>query len=100
MKIYPIVEHEAADERMKRKAQSAKKMMDEHYPLAGLWSGDDLFLSGSRWAVSLARYPASRSSLMFFSMTEEAMHLPYALDPDMVGVLSRNGVDRSLSAGG
>ena len=42
MKIYPIVEHEAADERMKRKAQSAKKMMDEHYPLAGLWSGDDL----------------------------------------------------------
>ena len=33
---------------------------------------------------SLARYPASRSSVMSFSLTEEAIHLPCAPDPDMV----------------
>ena len=33
------------------------------------------------------RYPASRSFVMSFSLTEETIHLPCALDPDMVGVL-------------
>src|SRR3990170_5778152 len=41
-------------------------------------------LAGSRWAISLARYPASRSLVMSFSLTEEAIHLPCAPDPDMV----------------
>ena len=43
--------------------------------------------------------PCFRSSLMFFSVTEEAIHLPCALDRDMVGVLSGNKVDQSLSTG-
>ena len=37
--------------------------------------------------IPLAKYPASRSFLMSFSLTEEAIHLPPALDPDMIGVL-------------
>ena len=43
--------------------------------------------AGSRWAISLAKYPASRSFVMSFSLTEEAIHLPCAPDRDMVGVL-------------
>ena len=41
-------------------------------------------LAGSRWAIYFARYLASRSSVMSFSLTEEAIHLPCAPDPDMV----------------
>ena len=41
-------------------------------------------MAGSRWAISFARYPASRSLVMSFSLTEEAIHLPCAPDPDMV----------------
>ena len=37
--------------------------------------------------ISLARYPASWISLMSFFLTEEAIHLPPAPDPDMIGVL-------------
>ena len=37
--------------------------------------------------IFLARYPAYRSFLISFSLTEEASHLPCAPDPDMVGVL-------------
>ena len=44
-------------------------------------------LAGSRWAISWAKYPASRSFVMSFSVTEEAIHLPCAPDPDMVEVL-------------
>ena len=44
-------------------------------------------LAGSRWAISWAKYSTSRSSVMFSSMMEEAIHLPCAPDPDMVGVL-------------
>ena len=44
-------------------------------------------LAGSRWAISWAKYPASRSFVMSFSVTEEAIHLPCAPNPDMVGVL-------------
>ena len=51
------------------------------------------FLVGSRWAISLAKYPASQSSLMFPSVTEEAIHLPCALDPDMAGVFAGDGKD-------
>ena len=56
------------------------------------------FLAGSRWAISLAKYPASRSSLMFSSVTEEAIHLPCAPDPDMVGVFFGGGKDGILGA--
>ena len=57
------------------------------------------FLVGSRWAMSAAKYPASRSSLTFPSMTEEAIHLPCAPDPDMAGVFGGDGEDQSLGAG-
>ena len=40
--------------------------------------------AGRRWAISFARYPAARSSVMSFSFTEEAIHLPCPPDPDMV----------------
>ena len=49
----------------------------------------------SRWAISWAKYPASRSCVMSFSVTEEAIHLPCAPDPDMFGVLSRAGKARA-----
>ena len=41
-------------------------------------------LAGSWWAIYFARYPASRSLVMSFSLTEEAMHLPCPPDPAMV----------------
>ena len=88
MKVQPVVEHETTDEWMKGKPQSAEEMRDENYPLIRLWCGDDLLFGREPMAISLARYPASRSSLMFFSMTEEAIHLPCAPDPDMAGVIS------------
>ena len=75
------------------KPQSMEEMRDENYPLIRLWCGDDLLFGREPMAISLARYPASRSSLMFFSMTEEAIHLPCAPDPDMAGVLSGNAED-------
>ena len=43
--------------------------------------------SGSRCAISVARYPASRSFVMFSSVMEEAIHLPPT--PDMFGVFLR-----------
>src|SRR3954470_2888510 len=43
--------------------------------------------SGSRCAISAARYPAPRSFVMSSSVTEETIHLPPA--PDMLGVVLR-----------
>ena len=40
-----------------------------------------------RWVISLAKYPASWSLVMSFSLTEETIHLPCPPDPDMAGVL-------------
>ena len=48
--------------------------------------GKICFLAGNRWAMSVAKYLASRSSLTFPSITEEVIHLPCALDPDMARV--------------
>ena len=44
-------------------------------------------LAGSQWVIYFARYPASRSLVMSFSLTEEAIHLPCPPDPDMVECL-------------
>ena len=44
-------------------------------------------LAESRWAISFAKYPASRNFVMSFSLTEEAIHLPCAPDLEMAGVL-------------
>ena len=41
--------------------------------------------------MSAAKYPASRSSLTFPSVTEEAIHLPCTPDPDMAGVFGQDG---------
>ena len=46
-----------------------------------------------------ARYPTSRSSLMFSSVTGEAIHLPCAPEPDMAGVFGGNGKDWNLGGG-
>ena len=46
--------------------------------------------------ISLARYPTSRSSLMFLSVTEEAIHLPCEPDPDMAVVFGGDKKDRNL----
>ena len=40
--------------------------------------------AGRWWAISFARYPAAQSSVTFSSLTEEAIHLPWPPDPDMV----------------
>ena len=68
---------------MEWEAQSAEEMGKEYYPLMGPGGGDELPSSGSRCAMSLDRYPALRSFLMYPSITEEAIHLPPA--PDIVG---------------
>ena len=59
-------------------------MRDEHHPLVGLWVGMICPLAGSWWAISFTRYPASRSLVMSFSLTKEAIHLPFPPDPDIV----------------
>src|SRR3990170_6709042 len=64
----------------------------------GLGVGMICPLAGSRWAISLAKYPASRSFVMSFSLMEEAIHLPCASDPDMVGMLLRGEKDENLGA--
>ena len=51
------------------------------------------FLAGSRCVMFVAKYPASLSSLMFLSVTEEAIHLPCEPDPDMAGVFGGDGKD-------
>ena len=55
--------------------------------------------AGSRWAISWAKYLASRSLVMSFSLMEETIHLPCAPDPDMIGVLSWGVRDEDLGAG-
>ena len=59
-------------------------MRDEYHPLIRLRRGDDLSLGGRRWAISFAKYPAARSSVMSFSLMEETIHLPWPPDPDMI----------------
>ena len=56
-------------------------------------------LVGSLCAKSTDRYPASRSSLTSFSVTEEASHLPFEPDPDMPGEFGGGGKDWNLGAG-
>ena len=85
MKIQPVVEHESVDKRVEGKSQSADEEGKKNYPLMGFGRRDDLPASGSRCVMSAARYPASRSFVMFSSMTEETIHLPPA--PDMLGVV-------------
>ena len=70
---------------MEGESQSADKVGKENYPVMGFGRRDDLPASDSRCAMSAARYPASRSFVMFSSMMEETIHLPPA--PDMLGVV-------------
>ena len=49
------------------------------------------YLAGSLCLISAVKYLASRSSLMSFSITEEAIHLPCEPDPDMAGVVGGEG---------
>ena len=78
-----MVEHEPPNKGMKWEAQSPEEMGKEYYPLMGPRGGDELSLVGSRCAMSLDKYPASRSFWICPSVTEEAIHLPPA--PDIFG---------------
>ena len=60
---------------MQREAQSVEEMGEE--------MGMSCPFSGSRCAMSLARYPTFLSFLMCPSVAEETIHLPPA--PDMTG---------------
>ena len=42
VEVQDILEHEPPDERVKRKAQSAKEMGEKHHPLMGPRGGDEL----------------------------------------------------------
>ena len=44
MEIQAIVEHEPPDKWVEREAQSTKEMGEEHHPLMGPRSGDELSL--------------------------------------------------------
>ena len=46
MEIQAIVEHEPPDKWVKREAQSAEEMGEEHHPLMGPGGGDELPLVG------------------------------------------------------
>ena len=72
---------------------------DEHHPLMGLRSGDDLPLGRKPVGDFLGQVPRLPELRMSFSLMEETIHLPYAPDPDMVGVLSWGGKDENLGAG-
>ena len=85
MKIQPVVEHEPTDKWVEGKSQSADEVGKKNYPLMGSGVGIICPASGSRCAISAAKYPASRIFLMFSSMTEETIHLPPA--PDILGVV-------------
>ena len=87
MKIQPIVEHEPADKWVEGKSQPTDEMGKEYNPFVGLRVGMICPMPGSRCAISAARYPASRSFMMFSSVIEGAIHLPPA--PDMFGVFLR-----------
>ena len=99
VEVQPVVEHESADEWVERESQSADEVRDEYHPLMGLRGGIICPVAGIRWAISWAKYPASRSFVMSFSLMEEAIHLPCAPDPDMAGVLFCGGKDGSLGTG-
>ena len=99
VEIQPVVEHESAEEWVERKSQPQTKWGMNTTLSWGSGVGMIYFLAGSRWAMSVAKYPASRSSLTFLSVTEEAIHLPCAPDPDIVGVLSWGVKDENLGAG-
>ena len=58
--------------------------MKENYPLVGRRGGDDLPLGRKPVSDFFRQIPASRSSVMSISLTEESIHLPCAPDPDMV----------------
>ena len=83
VEIQAIVEHEPPDKWVEREAQSAEEMGEEHHPLMGPRVVMSCPFSGSRYAMSLDKYPAFLSFLMCPSVTEETIHLPPA--PDMAG---------------
>ena len=85
MKIQPVVKHEPADKRVEGKSQSADEVGKENTLSWGSGEGMICPASGSRCAISAARYPASRNFAMCSSVTEETIHLPPA--PDMLGVV-------------
>ena len=72
---------------MERESQSADEVSEEHHPLVEFQSRNNLTRIGSRCAMSVAKYLASRSFVVSSSETEEAIHLPPA--PDMFGMVVR-----------
>ena len=85
MKIDPVVIHDDAKKWVEGKHQPTDKMREEYNPLLGFRSGNDLSCCRETMVDFLARYPASRSFLICFSWTVEAIHLPPAPDLDIFG---------------
>ena len=99
MEIWPVVAHESTDEGWRGNPNPRMKWGMNTTLSLGSGVGTICPLAGSRWAIPWAKYPASQSSVMFPSVMEEPIHLPYVLDPDLVGVLFGGGNDGRLGAG-
>ena len=85
MEVQPVIEDEPANKWVEGKSQPGTKWVRNTTLSWGSGVGTICPASGSRCAISAARYPASRSFVMFSSVTEETIHLPPA--PDMLGVV-------------
>src|SRR3954469_25344908 len=83
VEIQAVVEHEPPDEWVERRASPQRKWGRNTTLSWGLGVGRSCPFSGSRCTMSLDKYPAFLSFLMWPSVTEETIHLPPA--PDMAG---------------
>ena len=72
---------------MKWKSQSTDEVGEEHDLSWGPEVGMIFPASGSRCAISAAKYPAARRFVMCSSLTVEATHLPPA--PYMFGYVEK-----------
>lgn len=96
MKINPILIHNSTDKWVEGKPEPADKMGKEHDSLVRLRVGTTCPAGGRRWPIFLARYSASRSFLISFSWTVEAIQMPPAPDSDIFGKLLFDGKEEGL----
>ena len=80
MEIQAVVEHEPLDKWVEWEAWSAEEMGEEHHLLMGPGGGDELPLVWELVRNVVDKYPAFLNFLRCPSVTEEAIHLPPALD--------------------
>ena len=95
MEVQPIVKHQSADKRVGRESQPTDEVCEKHNPLMGLWGRDDLSLGRETVNYLLGQVSGLSELLDVFPLNSGGIHLPLALDPDMVGVLSPAGEARA-----